>query len=191
MNEQPDTLDTQLREHYQQQSLDPAAIARLQRIARQPRRVFTFPRFAAAAMVLMSMGASIFGWWNHVGATLSREVAAQVAQQHVQAFASQFAAEDFKQLETTMPQLGFTPIEPQICKQDDYRVVGARYATVAGKTVAQIRLAYVEGTPLSLYEMRAEDFPRVREGKTNIDGTPVTIWRENGLLMALAGTPAE
>jgi hypothetical protein len=180
-----------VQEHYQKQSLDAAAITRLQKIARTPRPLFRLSRLAAAAVVLLAVGASFYGLWQQAGARLSREVAADVARQHVQAFASQFVAEDFKQLETSMPQLGFTPIEPQVCKQDDYRVTGARYAKVGGKTVAQIRLAYVEGAPLSLYEMRADDFPRVREGKTNIEGTPVTIWRENGLLMALAGTPAE
>ena len=192
MTDPADTLDSALREHYAAQSLDDAALVRLQRIARQPAvSTWRWRQFAAAAAVLFALSITWYGWQQNRAAHLSREFIVEAALQHNTPFVSDVEAENFQQVQDRMPRLDFKPIEPQRCKQDDYRVVGARYVTLAGRTVAQIRLAYVEGAPMSLYEMPADAFPHVRAGKAEINGTPVTVWQENGLLMALAGTPAE
>ena len=194
MSQRPQSIDDQIRRHYAAQSLDASSVDRLKTMIAgtsvAPRRL-RWPRYAAAAAVLLVIGISLHLWRTQAAERQSQLVSATMVQLHRKPFTPQYVAEDFEGLKSRMTQLPFTPIEPQRCRQEEYRVVGARYATLAGQQVAQIRLAYVYGTQVTLYEMRPEQFPGLREGKTKLDGIPLTVWQENGLTMALAGEVVE
>jgi hypothetical protein len=191
VNDDANNLDPAIRQHYAAQSLSPAAMRRMHTViaANRSQPVLWRGLGVAAAMAL------VIGTMLQVSRVSSPEhrtwaLAREIASQHAGPFQPQVIADDFAGLRS-MTQVGFTPIEPQRCKQDDYRVTGARYQSVAGAKAAQIRLAYVYGPPATLYEMPAERFDWLKEGTLNVDGTPVAFWREGNVLMAMAGTASD
>ena len=186
-------LDRQIRDHFAGQSLDPAAIERMKRLIEpaSPARRIHWPRYAAAAIVLVTLSLSAMVYRSHSAERQSQLASAEMVQQHRQPFSSQFAAEDFASLKGQMTQLAFAPAEPERLKDEEYRVVGARYATLAGQQVAQIRLAYTYGTQATLYEMKEDQLPALHDGKSRLDGVSLTVWHEGGLKMALAGEVTE
>jgi hypothetical protein len=195
MSGRPDTIDRAVRDHYGERSLDAAQLGRLEGAIRANtggRSLrWAWRAAAAAAAVLLAVGITWLAARRPDGERLSREVIAGVATLHREPFRPAFQSEDFAGLRSQMTGLGFAAIEPKRCAESDYRVAGARYATIHGERVAEIRLAYVDGPPVTLCEMRPDSFREVRDGSVTVDGTPVTLWHEGGLLLALAGTPSE
>lgn len=185
-------LDQQIRDHYAGAAMSPRSLQRMRTAIaanrKQPAGLWRGLGIAAAVLLSLGVVLQVSRVESDHGRTWA--MARQIASQHGQKFEPQVTADDFDDLKT-MTVAGFTPVEPERCKQDDYRVVGARYQTVGGQQATQIRLAYVYGPPATLYEMPAEQFAWVREGTLNVDGLPVKFWREGNVLMALAGDASD
>ena len=115
------------------------------------------------------------------------QVAAEIAFNHNKHLRPEFLASSFGELGTAMTQLGFAPIRPRRLSIADYRLVGARYCSIGSSMAAQIRLAGGAGRSYTLYELRADEpFESIEEADLEIDGVGVSLWRESGLLIALA-----
>jgi hypothetical protein len=118
---------------------------------------------------------------------LALTVAQQAALGHNEKQELEFKVSECAELQRDMKSLDFTPVEPEMMQKMKMRIVGARYATIAGKMAAQIVYIDERGTPCTLYEMRpASEVARVASGDHQVDGVLVSVWREKGLLMVLA-----
>jgi hypothetical protein len=120
-----------------------------------------------------------------------QQVAASVARQaafgHNEKQELEFRVANCAELQRQMKSLDFTLVEPAMMKEMNMRIVGARYATLAGEMAAQIAYVDSHGVPCTLYEVRpANQLARIAPGEHQIDGVRVAVWKEKGLVMVLA-----
>jgi hypothetical protein len=180
MSTQPDKIDELVRDWYDRQAMSGARVQAIRRSARavpmrQTRMVATAFVVALAAMLTIT-GVLL----NHErGAAASRLLAAGVVRLH------QATGEPGTMELATMTGLGFTPVVPERCKKEGYKLVGARYGKVGSERAVEIRVIDDDGLPQTLCEFPGDR--RAAELTTQIDGVRVSVWREAGLVMAMTG----
>ena len=143
-----------------------------------------------AAAVAIAFTALVWTAAHHIPAS-SQQVAASVARQaalgHNEKQELEFRVANCAELQRQMKSLDFTLVEPAMMKEMNMRIVGARYATLAGEMAAQIAYVDSHGVPCTLYEVRpANQLARIAPGEHQIDGVRVAVWKEKGLVMVLA-----
>ena len=117
-----------------------------------------------------------------------RRIAAEIALNHHKQLPPSVKTATFSELRDALPALGFTPIRPRRTEFGDLELVGARYCSITGRKAAQIRLTNDAGVVYTLYEFRDDNsFADIDIARLDIDGVRVTLWRESGLVMGLAG----
>jgi hypothetical protein len=207
MQPELDNLDERLRGFYQRQSIAPATVDRLKRklnaaatttvaagesvtasLSRLRRPVLIAAVFstiaAVAALVLLVFWLSI----TRPDERVAHLAAQEVALNHHKQLAVEYPAATIDQLAGAMSKLDFTPVMPQRFRDNDHRVIGARYCSLRGQIAAQIRLTDTSGRTCTLYEARPmNELAEVAAAEFEIDGCRIEVWREAGLLMVLAG----
>lgn len=193
------TLDDHVREHYDRQRLSQTSLQSLKTLIRSgkaiPKREAPERRWrnlTAAAVLLIILSAAI--WYGvRIKTTSLRpsEIASMVAQQaalgHNERQELEFRVTRCEQLRQQMKSLDFAPVEPEMMRKMNMRIVGARYTTIEGGMAAQIIYLDSKGVPCTLYEVRPiERLARVPPSERDVDGLKVSMWREKGLLMVLA-----
>ena len=193
------TLDDHVRQYYERQRLSPASLHSLKTLIRSGKSIQTSrtpaPRWrilSAAAVLLTILSAAI--WFSSSVTTTPQrpaEIATVIAQQaalsHNERQELEFRVSRCEQLREQMKSLDFTPVEPEMMRTMNMRIVGARYTTIEGGMAAQMLYVDAKGVPCTLYEVRpTEKLARVPAGQRDVDGVKVSMWREKGLLMVLA-----
>jgi hypothetical protein len=192
------TLDDHVRQYYERQRLSPASVHSLKTLIRSGKSIQTSGTPARrwgilnAAALLTILSAAI--WFSSSVTTTPQrpaEIAAVIAQQaalsHNKRQVLEFRVSRCEQLRELMKSLDFTPVEPEIMRKMNMRIVGARYTTIEGGMAAQMLYVDAKGVPCTLYEVRpTEKLARVPAGQRDVDGVKVSMWREKGLLMVLA-----
>ncbi|HUP46665.1 MAG TPA: hypothetical protein VM779_14255 [Thermoanaerobaculia bacterium] len=185
-------IDDDIREYYEAKELSPAALERLKQTIRtaspiRPPRRHVWPAAAAVAAALLML---VWLASQRVPATedqLAAAVAQEAALGHNEKQELEFRVDDCAELQHRMKSLDFTPVEPQMMRHRNMRIVGARYSTLAGQMAAQIVYVDAQGVPCTLFQARPGDrLTRLSEGEHEVDGVHVKVWREKGLLMVLA-----
>lgn len=182
-------LSEQVRDYYESTRLAPDALARLRSTIREqrPPRAFTRRRMLFAAGFAGIVLASLFLLHVARAFDVARTIAREVARGHNQQLAVELRVHDFRDLRAAMEKLEFTPVEPSRFREVDMKVVGARYTSLQGQPAALIRLLDPKGEPCSLFEARPEGrLESVWQSTHQIDGLLVDVWKEKGLVMALA-----
>lgn len=183
-------LDDQIRDYYESQRPSPDAFAHLKQMIgdRAPRRSRRRIWIASAAALAIALTALV---WTVARLQPPELVAAGVARQaalgHNERREVEFHVTSCAELQRQMKSLDFTLVEPEMVKEMEMRMVGARYATLAGEMAAQILYVDAHGVPCTLYEARPADrLAHVATGEHQIDGLRVSVWKEKGLVMVLA-----
>jgi hypothetical protein len=192
MNMNTKKIDDQIRDYYASQGPLPDTVERLKQTIstgaplRSRRRVWigSAAAFSIALMMLI--------WTAAHRATQSQQqvdtvVVRQAALGHNERRELEFHVASCAELQREMKSLDFTLVEPAMMKEMNMRIVGARYATLAGEMAAQILYVDLHGVRCTLYEARPADrLAHVATGDHQIDGLRVSVWREKGLVMVLA-----
>jgi hypothetical protein len=185
-------IDDQIRDYYASQGPAPHTLARLKQMIRNgaPVRPRQRIRIGIAAALVIALTTLIWTAAHRV-AESPQQVAAVVAHQaalgHNEKQELEFRVTSCAELQRMMKSLDFTLVEPVMMKEMRMRIVGARYATLAGEMAAQILYVDPHGVPCTLYEARpADQLTRVATGDHQIDGLRVSVWKEKGLVMVLA-----
>jgi hypothetical protein len=193
------TLDDHVRQYYERQRLSPASLHSLKTLIRSGNSIQKSGtparrrRILSAAAVLLTILSAAIWFSSSVTTTPQRpaEIAAVIAQQaalgHNERQELEFRVSRCEQLREQMKSLDFTPVEPEMMRKMNMRIVGARYTTIEGGMAAQMLYVDAKGVPCTLYEVRpTEKLARVPAGERDVDGVKVSMWREKGLLMVLA-----
>ncbi len=185
-------IDDQIRDFYAAQKPSPETVEHIKRMIdtgapqRRSRRAWLVAAVVALLAALPVVWTAI-RYRIQSPQQLARTVAQQAALGHNEKQELEFRVNDCAELQREMKSLDFTPVEPQMMQKMNMRIVGARYATIAGRMAAQIVYIDDRGTPCTLYEMRpASEVARVAGGDHQVDGVLVSVWREKGLVMVLA-----
>jgi len=191
----PKDLRGHLRDVYNKDLLRPELRDRFQGLASAPLAEEAPPeerrapprgrgRLGLAAALLMGLVGG--GAYRHFQAPASpaRVFAEELAAHHHKRFAVEFPAADMATLRARMHQLGFTLVAPALLRGDGVHLIGGRYCSFRGRTVAQLRLEGPGGETWTLFETPlAEDFHEDVRGEFEVSGLQVTVWCEGGLLL--------
>jgi hypothetical protein len=184
-------IDDQIRDYYTSQGPAPHTVARLKQMIRTgtPLRSRRLKWIASAAALAIALTTLLWSAAHRVVRS-PQQIAAGVARQaalgHNEKQELEFRVASCAELQRQMKSLDFTLVEPAIMKEMNMRIVGARYATLAGEMAAQILYVDPQGVPCTLYEARpADQLARVATGDHQIDGLRVSVWKEKGLIMVL------
>lgn len=144
---------------------------------------------AAAALLVLAVGVGVVLQRPGVGdAALTDQVCREIILNHNKDLALDIEADDFQQIVRKMDQVSFVPREPAVLAEKGLRLVGARYCAVQGCEALQIRLVDRQGRRYTLYQVRPDpNIEGVRAATLAIDNVTVRVWREQGLIMGLAG----
>ncbi|HVS32323.1 MAG TPA: hypothetical protein VMS98_12835 [Thermoanaerobaculia bacterium] len=193
----PQKFDEQVREHYSRQRLSDEGRDRIKAMIRKPRQSRSASRWwwartgVAAVFVFVATAAALwFAVFRGNVPESPQEITAAVvrdaAEGHNQQEDLDFRAARAADLRRAMKSLDFTPVEPEIMRSMNMRLVGARYTTLQGVMAAQILYLDPKGEPCTLYQARPVDkLARISKSEHVIDGLRVSVWREKGLVMVL------
>lgn len=187
-------LEQQIRTHYESKRLSSAMIDEI-RILRKggarERRLGRFPLrwLSIAAIIAVGIAATalLLVPRDYVAA---EELAMIAARDHNRRLAVEVRASDYDELRARMARLDFNPVMPQRAEEMSLRVVGARYSSVGGLSAVEIKLVEPSGGICTLIQVRPDDrLARIGPSRQFvIDGLRIDVWKEKGLVMALART---
>ncbi len=195
MNRMRDNLDERVSEYFESQHPGETTLNRCRTTiisAGDTRPRVTSYRFATvAASLLLFMLALLFtisvSQEKSPGSRI-RRIAAEIALNHHKQLPPEVLVETFLELRDALPALGFPPVRPRSKEFGDLDLVGARYCSITGRKAAQIRLTDGAGVVYTLYEFRDDSsLADIDIARLDIDGVRVTLWRESGMVMGLAG----
>lgn len=193
----PRKFDDQFRDYYERQRLSDESRARLKAMVRDGQQrerasQWWWPRTGiAAAFVLVVTAAALWfavlrGDAPESPQQITAAVAHLAATGHNQQQELEFRARRAADLRHVMKSLDFTPVEPEMMRNMNMQIIGARYTTIEGVMAAQILYVDPKGEPCMLYQARPIDkLARVSPGEHVVDGLRVSVWREKGLVMVL------
>ena len=198
----PRSVEEAVRDHYRTRALAPDALAALaaqvraatpapraadRSAALPPRRRAS--RWAVATAAALVLGLATWTLWPtatgdapSVAALTGEAVASEVALTHTRRLAPDVRASSWESLD--LPKLDFAVAQPAAM---DETLLGARYGMLGGEMAAQIHLRDARGRPCTLIQVRdGEPFRSLAAGRYRVGGVQVRVWREAGLVMALA-----
>jgi hypothetical protein len=197
-----DYLDQRVRDYYGRQSLSAGALRRLMQTIRttspasgekSAARLKPWVIVAALCSAVAAVGVIVLLLLSVLKSPendVARITAAEVAANHRKQFAVEYTAPDVARLGAQMLKLDFSLSLPRRFQDGSHQLLGGRYCSIRGQIAAQLRLADAHGHACTLYEVRPVDaLASVRDVRFEVDGCQVELWREDGLLMALAREP--
>ncbi len=183
-------LDDNIRNYYRMQRMPDERVAGILAAARREHRHVPWLRpyrLAAAAALVLLLGSAVL--WLSIPRALAGRVAAEVAQNHLKAYAPEVVGDCFDRVGAGLDELDFS-LKPSLeaSLPEGLTVLGGRYCTVQGNLAAQILMVDTEGRRCTLFVALSDDtrLARVRTGQYEIDGVRVHIWHDAGRLFAMA-----
>jgi len=184
------TLDDKIRDFYRAQRMPDRSVAGILAATSSENRPFLWLRpcrLAAAAALLLLLGSAAL-WWS-VPRAMAGRVTAEVAKNHLQAYAPEVFGDCFDRVGAGLDQLDFR-LKPSLAAAlpEGLTVLGGRYCSIHGEPAAQILMVDAEGRRCTLFVALSNDtrLARVRTGQYEIDGVRVHIWHDAGRLFAMA-----
>lgn len=188
-------LEDQIRTHYESKRLSASMIeevAILRKGSARERRTFRFPIrwLSIAAIISFVIAGSALWLVPRLDRGAAEELAMIAARDHNRRLAVEVHASDYDELRVKMARLDFNPVMPQMAAGMSLRVVGARYSSVGGSPAVEIKLLEPSGGICTLIQVRPDDrLARIGSSRQFvIDGLRIDVWKEKGLVMALART---
>ena len=178
-------LDEILRQHYSAKTLRPAvrqgllaeASERRGASGRRGRGLRT-----AAVVLALALPLALLGL-----AALDSSIRHEVAENQLKQRAPEFDRQAVGELQPLMADLDFALVESRRVRERQLRVVGARYCSIQGQLAAQLQLEDAQGARWTLFQAPLRGRLRAtRSSVESLEGVRVELWRESGVLLALA-----
>lgn len=181
-NSLPDDVLTEMVEHAQ--SSDPK-LSFLRRLQHSAKSNLFRGAFGLAALLVVAVLAHNGG----VSAERTSLTLKEVAMNHTTRLDLEFESSSIDTIDEQMVLLPFDVSLPEAVSAS-YKVEGARYCSLSGQLAVHVKLSHpVSMRKLSVFMARAADeLEAIDNSEKNIDGVDVKIWRESGLLYAMAGS---
>ena len=182
-------LERQIKQYYESQELVAETIERLRAMIAagpQPSRRRAARWFAAAAaLAMVAISLIVIMPINRLPA--AERIAHEAALEHNRRLGVEVVASDYAVLRAKMERLDFTPVEPSSFAAMPMRLLGGRYASLAGQPAVQLELLDMHGERCTLIEARLSDPLKAVRGtpRFQVDGLWVDVWNEKGLVMVL------
>lgn len=180
-----DTLDKNVRKHYEGIALETDQLHRI--ISAKPRRHTLFrPVSSAIAAGILVLASMAVHHHTSIGERTDRTLR-EAAMNHSTRLELEFMSDELDTLNQQMALLPFKISLPATLT-DTFTVVGTRYCTINGKLAAHIKLFEPSSkNTVSLFMTSAdEDLEQLNNKQRTIDGLNVKLWREKGLFYAMA-----
>lgn len=120
------------------------------------------------------------------------DIASSLAYHHNKEMDMEFYKSDFEKLNQEFDKLSFRLIKPERLRSSEWKLVGGRYCSLAGRLAAQLSLKNKKtGKRYTLYEIPFPGHLGQKQMKKTFEtyhnGAYVKVWKEKGLLLGLAG----
>ncbi len=192
-------LDDRLKEHYRAQQLPQSVVEEI--CSADDSRITTpgFLRpvselfqskglqYALAASLLVVISLGVHGLGMHAERT--DRALKEVAMNHSTRFEFEFENNSLAAIDKKMTLLPFDLSLPTPLAEK-YQVKGARYCSLSGQLAAHVKLIHRStNKAISVFVTRAADeLNAIDSSREALDGVDVEIWRDSGLLYAMAGS---
>ncbi|MBB3169012.1 hypothetical protein [Simiduia aestuariiviva] len=163
-------------------------------------RAVTLSFWQKAACGLLIVGLAVMGYalrQNWQRAQLTEALTTELVALHLAQQPLEFTANSLDELDPQFAQLDFTLVDSIQLPALNDQLLGGRYSDVLGHTAAQLRLAqgnqwrtlfqlpFHKGGFAILGNIHVDERPLLRFAR----GLQVTVWEENGVLLALVQVP--
>lgn len=179
-----------LKSHFEELELSNEQLENLQKLGHKKpksKKVLGTILFAVAASAL----AYLFITGGAYDRNLALEkVAQEIAYNHAKGMRPEVLSKEYEEVSHFLGKLDFALIVPKRFSKDSWELIGGRYCSIAGKIAAQLRLRHrTTGQIYTLYEAQIPQTLKgqVLEADLEKQGSHVTLWKERGLLLGLAG----
>ena len=205
-------LKQAVNEHYQQQTLDAEAMARMQALlgsseqtpaVAEEKTTHFMPwkhTLVASFCAFFILASSFFMLYHTAGSNRPDTIAAiaqEVAKNHLKMKPLEVSSDSFVEVRRYFTALDFSPTHSSYFTSslhgEGVKMLGGRYCSIKGITAAQLRYQRVDHSGRStLYETVYDkkvfgDMPVIEQGQqpiiTTVKGLEVQMWVEKGLLM--------
>lgn len=161
---------------------------------------FSIQRSMLAAIFCISLTFLIFFLQPPHSASV-QDIATEVAANHRHLKPLVIQSGSFQQLASFFSELNFKLKPSSLLNQQRWKLLGGRYCSVNGLKAAQLRLLDTQNNSIQTFyqvEHQAKYFENIPEIDKNelplsvsIDGVPVVVWSEGGILYSLTHSPAQ
>lgn len=186
-------LKENIQNHYRKfglssEQLDHLTLLQKNRGRRDPVSLLFKISFAALAASVLLLSLYLFKSVELVTERISKEV----AYNHNKNMPMEIKTSSLDEIQNYLTNLDFKLVRSERFTKPKWELVGGRYCSIYGRLAALIKMENkAEGTLYSLYQVPYfKDLDTVSNLplETYIDGIRIKLWREKGLLFALAGS---
>jgi hypothetical protein len=202
------SLKQATKDHYNQQNLSAAQLGSLNAILSTSEnnsernidsQLFTIKhskkqsRWLAIAATFL-LGIAVTFYMQIENSTYGVQLAQEVVANHVRLRPLEVKSDSFAIVSSYFTELDFNPVQSAATELSGMTMLGGRYCSIKSEIAAQLRYQDKQGNMLTLYQVGFDaekfgDIPAKESGEKpttyNVKGFNVTLWTENGLLMAL------
>ena len=190
-----------LKSHYGKQELDPEQLAKLLEMqtlhsaaSEQPATASTkerlqwrLPHAALSACVLL-LAVSL---WTLIPSTSnSLRLVEEIASNHLQPLQLDIGSSSLEEIDRNLSHLSFSLVNSARIESKQWKLLGGRYCTIQGQLAAQLKLLNKESQKIvTLYQSAISpksDHSFSEKTLRSDAGVEVSIWWEDGVMLALA-----
>ncbi len=128
-----------------------------------------------------------------------QQIAIEVANNHSHLKPLTIQSDSYERNKAFFSQLSFDIAKSSLVDNQRFRLLGGRYCSLNGLKAAQLRVKDTSNNTIqTLYQVENStqyfrDVPKTVDNglpvTINVDGVPVTIWSENGIIFSLTHSP--
>ena len=150
---------------------------------------------AATVTVVVVLAVLQYRPFTPLSGEIYQQIADEVATNHMKLKPLEVRSADMTKLRAFFSPLGFMLIESSLFENTPWRMTGGRFCTIRGKAAAQLRMQDAQGRVQTVYQVPYDtaahrDLPDIMRGEVSMKlysrGLKVQLWRERGLLFAVA-----
>ena len=193
MKKMKKTLKENIPEHYQRFELSPTQLDKLDQLQRNRKgreRSQLWFKFSFAAMAVSVLLLSLFLFRGTE--SIAEKIAEEIAYNHNKNMQLEIKTASIDDIQNFLSKIDFTLIQSKHLPSEHWELMGARYCSIQGKLAVLMKLKnQSDGKTQTLYQVTyPEDFKNngPMPFETYVNGVQVKLWREKGLLLALAGS---
>jgi anti-sigma factor RsiW len=177
------SIDTQIKEYYQKQTLPEENLQAMQSPENSPqtRQWPWLLSLAAATVVLLTISL-----WKP--SSLPQVVAEEIAKNHNERLPMEIRSNDYQEVAVKLNQIKFSLTPPSEEFSRQFTLIGGRYCSIQTERAAQLRVREnATGKMHTLYITRStDDFGALKETTQTVKGVKVRLWAEGDRFFGLA-----
>lgn len=147
-----------------------------------------YPVAAALVIITIAITTPFLG-----GGNILNQVVDEVAYNHNKQMTMEIETANLDEITSYLSKLGFALIGSHELSTIEWEILGGRYCSIQGKLAAQLKVRNREDNrTYTFYQaLMPQQMANIGQVENYVDGVKVVLWQEQGLLLGLAGNPAE